>query len=379
MTTASISEPLDLTRTTPPMPKTIGRDLERAFNDLAKSEDYSLLLRQHRSGGFDTDRVAGASWLSPRFKRAIHPSRVIVTNGAQNALFLTLTRAVGHGGLLLTEPLTYHNIIKHAKVLGIRVATVLADGIGALPEAFEAACKREQPRALFLMPTLQNPTAGIMPIERRRELIDIARRNSVMIVEDDVYGMLPRDAPPPIAALAPELTWYASGLAKTIATGLRVGYIVAPTEEEATALAAPFKLMSTWFVSPLSAVIAERWINDGTAVGILDAIRDETTIRQGIVARILKGADYQTHPQAIHIWLRLPNHWTKRAYVAAAKSAGVIIYPSDNFSVSLDAAPEAVRLCIGRPVHRETVERAFSILAELLFDKRSASNKRFAS
>ena len=158
MTAISPTEPLDLTRTTPPMPATIGRDFERTFNDLAKSEDYSLLLRQHRFAGYDTDRTAGASWLSRRFRSEIDPARVVVTNGAQNALFLTLSRAVGSGGMLLTEPLTYHNVVKHAGLLGICVGTIEADDIGALPEAFEAACKRKRPNALFLMPTLQNPT-----------------------------------------------------------------------------------------------------------------------------------------------------------------------------------------------------------------------------
>lgn len=94
-----------------------------------------------------------------------------------------------------------------------------------LPDAFRSACRQSAPKALYTVPTLHNPTTAIMPTERRRRIIEIARKYDVTIVEDDVFGFLVPDGPAPIQVLAPDITLHISSLSKSIAPGLRIGYL----------------------------------------------------------------------------------------------------------------------------------------------------------
>ena len=78
------------------------------------------------------------------------------------------------------------------------------------------------------MPTLHNPLGWVMTAADRDQLVEIARRHGLLIIEDAAYAYLAEDPPPPLAALAPEITVYVSGLSKSVATGLRVGFVVGP-------------------------------------------------------------------------------------------------------------------------------------------------------
>jgi DNA-binding transcriptional MocR family regulator len=99
---------------------------------------------------------------------------------------------------------------------------------GMRPDALNAACERWRPRAVFLVPSLHNPTAITLAEERRQALVTILRRHNVLIIEDDVYRPLLDEELPSFASLEPELTIYISGLSKCVAPGLRLGFVVAP-------------------------------------------------------------------------------------------------------------------------------------------------------
>lgn len=83
-------------------------------------------------------------------------------------------------------------------------------------------------RAIYAMPTLHNPLGWVMPATDRARLIEIARQHGPLIIEDASYAYLVEGPPPPLAATAPDITVYVSGLSMSIATGLRVGFVVAP-------------------------------------------------------------------------------------------------------------------------------------------------------
>ena len=111
------------------------------------------------------------------------------------------------------------------------------DDEGPSAEAFETACKTLKPKALVFNPTLQNPTTLTTTLARREALADVALRYAIPVVEDDAYAMLPRQAPPPFATLAPELTYYVTGFSKCLGAGLRTAYVCTPGERQAQRLA----------------------------------------------------------------------------------------------------------------------------------------------
>ena len=112
------------------------------------------------------------------------------------------------------------------------------------------------------MPTLHNPLGWVTPQQSRQQLVAIAREHELLIIEDAAYAFLVEKPPTPLAALAPESTFYVSGLSKSVATGLRFGFVVAPTEF--TAALQRVIRATTWNTPALITAIATGWLNDGT-------------------------------------------------------------------------------------------------------------------
>jgi len=215
------------------------------------------------------------------------------------------------------------------------------------------------------MPTVQNPTGSIMSEQRRHRIAEIARRNRVAIIEDDTYGFLAPDAPAPIAVRAERLGYYITTLSKSVAPGVRIGYMRVP---HASLPAVSNAMMATnWMVSPLTAEIAAAWIEDGAAEAAVQWRRREARARCDLAAKVLgrKIAREIAYP-AFHFWMRLPEPWRADEFVRQAKSRGVILSPPELFSVGRATAPHAIRVCLGTTRDRDTLRRGLSVMADLL-------------
>jgi DNA-binding transcriptional MocR family regulator len=250
-----------------------------------------------------------------------------------------------------------------AGMLQLRLHGVAMDEHGLKPDAFEAACRTMQPRALYCMPTLQNPTSVTMPEARRRDIARIAEAHGVAIVEDDIYGFLDGAAPPPLTHFAPNVGHYLLSVSKCIAPGLRAGFLVVPPGDAAAYVAAV--RTTVWMAPPLAVEIAARWINDGTGKRLAEGLRAEAAIRQRLVQERLAGYDYATAPHSLHGWLTLPEPWRASQFVAEARARGVLLTPAEAFVVARPA-PQAVRVCTGAVRTREQLARGLEIVAGLL-------------
>jgi len=200
------------------------RTVADALAAVAQSRDFDRLLQYQASGGMPAHRMEAAR----RFTAAgleTRAEQVAICNGVQNGMLLAAATFARPGDTILTESLTFYGIKSLANLLSIRLQGVAMDEDGLLPAALDAACRVWSPKALYLIPTIQNPTASVMPEERRREIAAICRRHDVGIIEDDIYGFLIDRPPPPIARFAPERTLLMSGLSKCMAPGLRLGYL----------------------------------------------------------------------------------------------------------------------------------------------------------
>lgn len=268
------------------------------------------------------------------------------------------------GDLVVTESLTYPGMKALAGLLHLRLQGIAMDEHGLRPDAFRAACRRGSVKALYCVPTLHNPTTAVMPEARRREVVAIARQNDVLIVEDDVHGPLIVDRPPLLAALAPDITIHVSGTAKTLAPGLRIGYILAP-QSLVPRLATAIRT-TTWMAAPLLAEVASVWIRDGTADRILAGNRKESAARHGLAVSVLGRFQIQAHPAAHHIWLQLPESRRSETFAEQARRAGVAVTPAQAFVVGGGAAPRAVRVCLGVARDLTQLEKGLRILAGVL-------------
>ncbi len=325
------------------------------------AEGLDLFLTYQDPSGAPSDREAGASWLAPRLP-GLPADRVVVCPGAQGALVAALSLLAQRGDTVCAESLTYPGFLALTAHLGIQVMPVAMDADGLLPDRFEAVCQTGKPKALYCTPTLHNPTTATMPLARRRQIVDIARRHGVRILEDDAYGALPVTPVPPLAALAPDIVYHIGGLSKCLSPALRIAYLVTPDSRIAARAARAVRAFSG-MASPLTAAIATRWIGDGTADAVLGAIRKETAERRAIAAQVLRGA--VTKPDCFHLWLELPRPWRGDTFTAAAALGGVAITPASAFAVSPGYAPNAVRIAVSAPP-LEKLKAGLAVIRTLL-------------
>ena len=364
-------EIVDLSMNLPPEPD--DPDLLDRMQDgwEAISRDLVLLMRYQGFGGVAADKEAASAWLS---RRGLVPQqdRVFIVPGAHPALFGILGLLGRPGDTILSEAITYPGVRSIAGQLGLSLVGLKMDEEGVDADEFADACRRLRPKALYLNPTLLNPTTHTIPEPRRLALTSIARRYGVPIIEDDPYGLLPQNAPPAFAALAPELTWHIAGLAKCLGAGLRVAYVVVPDNRSGWSFAASLRA-ATVMASPVTVALATRWISDGTGDALVAAVQRESAQRQAMVREILRDATLRADPAGFHLWLSLPAPWTRSAFVGHMRATGIGVVASDAFS-TLPTAPEAVRVCLGGPADRAQVRGALEFMAHALAESPSLAS-----
>ncbi|MDH3375231.1 MAG: PLP-dependent aminotransferase family protein [Gammaproteobacteria bacterium] len=344
--------------------------LARTLETLTGSPSLSSFLDYQADGDLTRHLEAGATWIRRTGLRASSDA-LVLTNGAQHGLLVALLSLMRPGDVLLTEAATYAPVMALAAHFGLKLFPVPIDEKGLLPDALDSACRKTAATTLYCLPTLHTPTTSTMTVERREEIADVARKFGLCIIEDDVFGFLPQNRPPPVAHYAPERTIYVSSVSKSLAPGLRVGYLHAP-KKMIRQLHSAVNL-SCWMPPPLMAEIASIWIEDGTAEFLNDRRRVEAMFRQQTARRILGRHAFQADPCGMHLWLHLPAHWRPELFRISAEKRGVKLMTADVFSVAPSRAANAVRLCLSHEVSRERVVRGLDIVANLLDEQGDAS------
>ena len=334
-----------------------------ALAAVSRSNDLAPLLAYQHDGATPEQRLIAAAWLGHAGIEA-SPDGIVFTAGVQHGLTVTLGAVCEPGDLVLAEALTYPGIRALSIMQHLRLQGVGIDEQGVVPEAFETACRNGPVRALYAIPTLQNPTASTMPLERRQAIVEVARRHDVILIEDDIYGFMLPDAPPRLVKLAPERTVYLTSTSKCLMPGLRVGFAV-PPERLAAKLAAMVRT-TLWMTAPPMIEIFRHLVESGAADRIVDARNGEAEARQRIAATALGDARIRADPRSPHLWLTLPDHWRGRDFVRRARDQGVVVLGADDFALVHDAGRDHVRLCLGCPPRRSDLMQAMGILGDML-------------
>ena len=337
--------------------------LANTLDSLRRSASLSAYLDYQTDGDAEHQADAAATWIG-RLGLDAAGGDVVLTAGAQHGLMVAMLAVMRPGDVLLTESLTYAPIKAMAQHLGLRLSPVAMDAGGLSPDALAAACRTTAARTLYCLPTLHTPTTITMTAERRREIAAIARTHDLVIIEDDVFGFLPPDRPPPLACFAPERTVLVTSVSKSLAPGLRVGFLHAPGRLRRSLRAAVN--LSCWMPPPLMAEIASLWIADGTADRLNRFQRAEAQARQLVAQRALGPNGPQADMFGFHVWLPLPAHWRADAFRVAAERRGVKVLTAETFAVEPAEAPQAIRLCLSHEPTRDRVARGLEIVGDLL-------------
>lgn len=335
--------PIDLSSTWPPN-LDIAAMLADEVRQLTHARSFDFLAR--RNGAVPTlDRAAGQTWLQPRFDASLD-GRVAMASGTRNALIALLSRLVGTGGRLLVEAMCWPTVRTLAAVLGIELVPVALDAEGIRPDALDAAAEASGATALYCVPSLQNPTGAVMGLERRRALIEVARRRGLVLIEDDAYGGLQTAPPPLLGSLAPDITYSLFGLAKLVSPSLRVCYVVTP-DTAATERLVEVLRATMQSVPPLEAALATHLIRRNMLAPLIDRVRTEAAMRQQMARQALDGHGATAPKEGLFCWLPLPASWDASEFAMRLRREGVLVAPGKVFAVAPATAPSAVRIATG--------------------------------
>lgn len=337
--------------------------LAATLRALGSTAELAEFLADEPQAGDHARRAAGAKWFA-RLGISVTAERVHSTASARQALHAVFALLGAPGDIVLTDPLTYPGIRPVAALLGLKLRCVLADDDGMLPDSFQLACWSSGARLLYLMPTLHNPTTTTMPERRRLEIVEIARKYDVQIVEDEVCGVLARHRVRSFTALAAERSFCVSSLSMGIAPGLRAGFVTAP-QAWGEGLRAAIEAIGGQ-PAPLLAAVAVRWIEDGTADQLLGWQRSELAARNVIGRQMLAGQRIKSDAMAPHIWLELPQPWRPGDFVRRLAGRNITLTPSTTFAPDRAAAPRAVRISLGAAANRETLRQGLAGVVQAL-------------
>lgn len=335
--------------------------MKAALGDLATDLPSRVVSSFRPAVSTQHFRDAALNWLA---LCGIEPDTqyVVPTNGNTSAMTIAMMTAVSPGGVMLTEDLSHHTLKPLCDYLGLTLRGVAMDDEGMVPEALEEACSQSIVSAIYLMPTGLNPRARTMGTDRRAALVAIARRYNLLILENDAWGPLQPHRPPPIASLAPERSFYFTGFTKCLMPGLRAGLLVVPDTYESAV--SNRHLVTNWTATPLLTEIAARWIEDGTAVRLLNWQRQALGMRNAIAAEILGELPFGASPNGMHVWLPLSSSWDEEDFVAHARLHGVAVAPGSTFAITPGAESAGVRICLGSATESE-LEQGLRIISRL--------------
>lgn len=319
------------------------------------------LMRYQDFGGTERDRVMAAEWIR-QWLPDVLPERLLVAPGIHAALLALVSMLVTNGRRLCVEELSYPGIKAIATQLGVPLLPLTMDGCGVDPDDFDSACRRTAVGALYICPNVHNPTTTTMSIERREALITVARRHQVPIIEDDAYGMLPPATPPPLADLAPDITYFVTGLSKWLGAGLRTSYVVTPNAATRLRTAGALRA-TTVMASPFVNAVVSHWFEMGLATQVLDAVRNECAFRSDLARQRLAPLGVRLSPHGFHAWL--PTVPRSDQLATDLRALGVAAVAASAFCTR-NGPPDALRLCLGGAFTREDCVRALDAVVSAM-------------
>ncbi|MCR9246562.1 MAG: PLP-dependent aminotransferase family protein [bacterium] len=333
-----------------PSPLPDSPDLIAAFESLPRSPHWNAALGYGEITGQHRHRAIVADWLTGRGVPAT-ADQITIAAGCQQAILLAFAAACRPGDVVLVEELSYMGALASAHLLDLRIETVAMDHDGVIPADFEQACARHRPTAFYCIPTLQNPTAIVMSPARRRAIARLADAAGVTVIEDGVQSYLLPQAPPPLATLVERPAFHTTSLSKSVAGGLRVGFLWcsdgpnARVEETiwATTLNAPAPL-----VEIATSLLA------GGGVDRIEAERRRVARTRNAMAQELLG-DWiapGSVPESQFVWLEQPD-WNVERIVDRAAANGVRVLGAREFATDRRTNRQGIRVALAHETDDE--------------------------
>ncbi|HCI7055047.1 TPA: PLP-dependent aminotransferase family protein [Klebsiella quasipneumoniae subsp. quasipneumoniae] len=320
-----------------------GDALREALRQLAMAGDIDSHLRYQPHAGRLAEREIIARHLTCRHF-APDAENVLIVNGAQHGLAVTVMGLLRPGDVVAVDALTYSGFKVLAALYHLELAAIPCRAEGPDLQALHTLCQQRRVRAVYTMPTLHNPLGWVLNAGQRQALADLARQHDLLIIEDAAYARLVSRPPPPVVSYAPERTVYVTGFSKNIATGLRVGVVISPPRyrpEIERAIRA-----TTWNTPTLISSLICAWIEDGTVARFETQKRQDARQRQQVAREVLCGLPVVSHPDSYFVWLPLGEESRADRLANALMERRISVSTAEPFCVSA-TIPQALRIALG--------------------------------
>jgi 2-aminoadipate transaminase len=302
---------------------------------------------------------------------------VLITSGSGQGLDLVHRLLVEPGDTVLVEEFSYQGTLSKLRRLRADIVPVPLDDQGmridALANILEDLGRNGiVPKLIYTIPTIQNPTGSILPLERRRALLALARKHGVPIFEDECYADLlwNPDAPPSLYALDPQQVIHIGSFSKTLAPALRLGYLVADWEAMSRLVALKREADSgTGAVEQM--MVAEYFTpNFARHVGELSGVLREKldTMVEALEKEFGTAVEPWRPDGGIFLWIKLPDGVDVRKLIEPAAAAGIVFNPGPDWACRPEAATSHMRLCFALPSKNE-IRDGIAALARVCFEQ----------
>lgn len=297
---------------------------------------------------------------------------ILITSGSLQALDLVNQTLLTRGDTVIIEEDCYQGSINRLLKLGVTPVGLPLDKDGLRIDALEATlkdlkAKGIRPKYLYTIPTVQNPTATVLPLERRQALLKLAAEYGVPVFEDDCYADLTwsGERPPALHALSDRgNVIYIGSFSKTIAPALRVGYIVAPWSVMSRMLSLKTDAGSGALEQMVLAEYCSAHFTQHVPV-LRKALRAKlVTLMDALREQFGATAEFDDPKGGIFLWVKLPEGVDTLKLFQRAQAAGIAINPGPEWSVNKTRAASRLRLCFANLSHEE-IHQGVTMLAEI--------------
>lgn len=338
--------------------------LREALRHLSSGGDLEGFLHYLPHVGRRHERAIFANYLAQRGIKQIDPDQIAIVGGAQHGLATIVLGIFSPGDVIAVDALTYPGFKALAKIYHIELVVVPVTATGPDMVAFARLCQQRNIRGYYAMPTLHNPLGWVIDLPTRHAIIQLAKQYGFWLIEDGSYAYLQHPAPPTFAQLAPDITFYVTGFSKNVATGLRVGMVVAP-KQQISEIERIIRI-TTWNTPAITTAIVCHWIENGEVAKLERKKRRDTKARQNIVREVLNQIDYIAHEYSYFIWIPLPEGVRAEALVSRLKQVNIAVSTAESYAGGA-SYPQAIRVALSSISYEQLRVALAQIQAAVLY------------
>ena len=304
-------------------------------------------------------------WIAKR--HGVHPDRVIATNGSMQADAFLFQKLVQPGDLVVVEAPTYDRTLLALRQLGAEILAIPLEADGIDVDALEIALEEgARPKLAHIIPNFQNPAGCTLSLEKRQKLLALAAEHGFTVFEDDPYVELRFEGeslPTMLSMDEADTVVYASSFSKTVCPGIRVGYLVGPSE----LIAGIRKLGTNTYISPN--MVAQSIVAEFCDSGAIDrsietvkgALRERRDATAEALERHIPDATFVKPQGGYFLWVDLPEGSDVAALAARAEERGVIFVKGTDFLI--EGGESSLRIAFSA-VPPDQIEEAIARVAE---------------